>query len=165
MLKPEVIFLGHVVSKEGVKPSPVNIAKVIEWPVPQIAKQAKQFVALGSYYRRFVRDYAKMVRPLTELTKNDRGFVWTPDCQQAFDAVKQALTSTPIMAYPMNEGGEFILDVDASGVGIGGVLQQVQDGVEKVIAYASRALNKAERNYCITEKELLAVRHFVEYFR
>ena len=69
------------------------------------------------------------------------------------------------MGYPLSDAGEFILDVDASDVGIGRILHQVQDGKAKVIAYASRALNKAERNYCITEKELLAVRFFIEYFR
>ena len=69
------------------------------------------------------------------------------------------------MGYPLNNGGPFVLDVDASDVGIGGVLHQIQEGCERVIAYASRALNEAEKNYCITEKELLAVRYFVEYFR
>ena len=69
------------------------------------------------------------------------------------------------MGYPLNEAGEFVLDVDASDIGIGGILHQVQDGRERVIAYASRALNKAEKNNCITEKELLAVRYFIEYFR
>ena len=69
------------------------------------------------------------------------------------------------MGYPLNDGGEFILDVDASDIGIGGILHQFQGDRERVIAYASRSLNKAERNYCITEKELLAVRYFIEYFR
>ena len=70
-----------------------------------------------------------------------------------------------MIAYPSNNAGQFYLNVDASDVGIGGILHQMQKGKEKVIAYASRALNKAERNYCITEKELLAVRFFIEYFR
>ena len=69
------------------------------------------------------------------------------------------------MGYPLNDAGEFILDVDVSDIGTGGILHQIQEGRERVIAYASRALNKAERNYCITEKELLAVRFFIEYYR
>ena len=69
------------------------------------------------------------------------------------------------MGYPLESGGNFILDVDASDIGIGGVLHQVQNGQEKVICYASKALNKTERNYCITEKEILAIRYFIEYFR
>ena len=79
--------------------------------------------------------------------------------------LKKALISTDVMGYPFNEDGEFILDVDASDKGISAVLHQIQEGQEKVIAYASRSVNKAESNYCITEKELLAVRFFIEYFR
>ena len=81
-------------------------------------------------------------------------------CSKAFQQLKEALVSSDVMGYPLNNAGQFFLDVDASDVGIGGILHQVQDGREKVIAYASRALNKAEPNYCITEKELLAVRFF-----
>ena len=92
-------------------------------------------------------------------------FEWNEKCDAAFNALKRALVSSDIMGYPLNKGDDFILDVDASGCGIGAVLSQKQDGKEKVIAYASRTLNKAEKNYCITEKELLAVRFFIEYFR
>ncbi len=165
MLQTEVVFLGHVVSKEGIRPDPSNIAKVVQWPVPQNAKQVKQFVATGSYYRRFVQDFAKIARPLVDLTKKDAKFQWTVECAQAFTKLKQALVSPSVMGYPLNDGGDFMLDVDASGVGIGGVLSQIQGARERVIAYASRAMNKAERNYCITEQELLAVVYFVQYFR
>ncbi len=79
--------------------------------------------------------------------------------------MKKSLISPDVMGYPLNDGENFLLDVDASGVGIGGVLAQMQEGRERVIAYASRAMNKAERNYCITEQELLAVVFFVQYFR
>ena len=78
--------------------------------------------------------------------------------------VKKALISSDVMGYPIDEGGEFILDVDASDLGVGGILHQVQRDRERVITYASRALNRAESNYCITEKELQAVRFFIEYF-
>ena len=91
-------------------------------------------------------------------------FNWTESCQLSFNELKQALTSPEIMAFPKLDV-EFILDTDASLESIGAVLSQVQDGVEKVIAYGSRTLNKAERNYCVTDRELLAVRYFVEYFR
>ena len=163
-LQEEVTFLGHV-SATGVKPNPVNIAKVIEWPVPKTAKQVKQFVALGSYYRRFVPNFAKIVRPMVELTRKGQEFAWTETCQNSFERLKKLLVGADVMGYPLEGGGSFILDVDASDCGIGGVLQQIQDGRERVIAYASRALNKAERNYCISEKELLAIRYFIEYFR
>lgn len=152
-------------SKDGVRPDPQNVEKIVNWPKPQNAKQVKQFVATGSYYRRFIQDYAKTALPLIELTKLGREFSWGESCEQAFTSIKQALISPAVMGYPMNNAGQFLLDVDASGLGIGGVLAQVQDGRERVIAYASRAMNTAERNYCITEKELLAVVYFVQYFR
>lgn len=165
MLQTEVVFLGHIVSQSGISPDPANIMKIAEWPRPVNAKQAKQFVATGSYYRRFVRDYAKIARPLIDLTKKDSSFVWSQDCEDAFDAIKKALMGPEIMGYPMNSAGSFCLDTDASGTGIGGVLSQMQSGRERVIAYASRGMNKAEKNYCITEQELLAVVYFVQHFR
>ena len=165
MLQTEVVFLGHVVSKEGIRPDPTNVSKILDWPKPETSKQVKQFVATGSYYRRFIKNFAKIAKPLTDLTKKDKVFEWNEKCDAAFNALKRALVSSDIMGYPLNKGDDFILDVDASGCGIGAVLSQKQDGKEKVIAYASRALNKAEKNYCITEKELLAVRFFIEYFR
>ena len=157
LLQPEVVFLGHVVSGDGVRPDPTNVDKVINWPQPETSKQVKQFVATASYYRRFVRDFAKIARPLIELTKIGKEFLWSTACQDAFSTLKEKLTSPPVMGYPRNDAGDFLLDVDASGVGIGGVLAQIQDEQERVISYGSRALNKAERNYCVTEKELLAV--------
>ena len=165
MLQKEVVFLGHVVSGEGVRPNPTNIEKIMSWPKPKNAKQVKQLVAMGSYYRRYVKDFASMVRPMIDLTKKGKKFIWTEACDRSFDSMKKALVSTDVMGYPVNDGGEFILDVDASDIGIGGILHQIQEGRERVIAYASRALNKAEKNYCITEEELLAVRYFIEHFR
>ena len=162
LLQKEVLFLGHVVSGAGVKPSPVNIAKIVDWPKPKTARQIKQFVAMGSYYRHYIKDFAAMVRPMVELTKQSKKFVWDAACDEAFRRLKEALTGSDIMGYRLNDAGKFILDVDASDMGIGAVLHQVQGDQERVIAYASRALNKAES---ITEKELLAVRYFIEYFR
>ena len=165
LLQREVVFLGHVVSGKGVSPSPVNISKIVDWPRPKTPRQVKQLVAMGSYYRRYVKKFAAMVRPMVELTKKKNRFIWSEECEAAFTSLKKALVSSDIMGYPLNDAGSFVLDVDASDQGIGAVLQQIQDGRERVIAYASRSLNKAEKNYCITEKELLAVRFFIEYFR
>ena len=165
LLQKEVIFLGHVVSGEGIKPSPTNVTKVVDWSTPKTAKQVKQFVAMASYYRRYVRNFASTARPMVDLTKKGKKFLWSEACENAFNSLKRALISADVMGYPLNEAGEFILDVDASDLGIGAVLHQVQGGKETVLAYASRSLNKAEANYCITEKELLAARYFIEYFR
>ena len=165
MLQREVVFLGHTVSGDGVRPNPTNIEKIASWPKPKTAKQVKQLVAMGSYYRRYVRDFASIVRPMIDLTKKGKKFIWTEACDRSFEQMKKALLSADVMGYPLNEAGDFILDVDASDICIGGILHQMHGDREKVIAYASRSLNKAEKNYCITEKELLAIRYFIEYYR
>ena len=154
---------AHVISGDGVKPIPTNIAKIMSSQKPRTAEQVKQFVTMGSYYRRYVKNFASIVR-LIDLTKMGKKFIWSKACDKSFHLLGKALVSLDVMGYPINESGAFILDVDASDVGIGGILHQVQNGQERVITYSSRALNKAEK-YCITEKKLLAVRYFIEYFR
>ena len=105
-----------------------------------------------------------LVRPLTLLTHKDVPFVFSDECKRSFETLKTRLIGAEILAYPRDQG-LFVLDTDASDTQIPGVLSQVQEGQEHVISYGSRTLNKAERNYCITDKELLAVRHFTEYYR
>lgn len=151
-------------SKEGVRPNPDNVEKLKQMPVPKNVTQVRQVLGLASYYRRFLKDFSGVAKPLIELTRKNVPFKWTEACENAFQSLKEILSSDAIMAYPKDEG-EFILDVDASDHGIGAVLSQIQDQQEKVIAYGSRILNKAERNYCVTDKELLALRYFVEYYR
>ena len=164
LLKSEVAFLGHVVSQKGIRPNPDNVAKILSWPIPTNVSEVRQILGLGSYYRRFIRDFSLLVKPLTELTKKSNKFLWSDSCQQAFDKLKQAFVSPELMAYP-RDTGDFILDTDACDTAIGAVLSQIQDGHLRVIAYGSRTLNQAEGNYCITDKELLAVRYFIEYYR
>ena len=125
--------------------------------------EIKRFLGLCSYYRRFVKDFATVAKPLTRLTEKNVPFTWSEAEQNSFDTLKD-LTSTPVMAYP-DSSATFILDTDASNVGIGAVLSQIIEGEERVIAYGSRILTKAERQYCITRRELLAVVHFSRYFR
>ncbi|MBJ5464075.1 hypothetical protein JGG37_23375, partial [Salmonella enterica subsp. enterica serovar Derby] len=102
--------------------------------------------------------------PLHRLTESKEKFVWTGNCEEGFDKLKEALSSVSVLAYPQPDQ-PFILNTDASNAGIGAVLSQVQDGQEKVIAYFSKSLSKPERNYCVTRKELLAVVKSVEHFR
>ena len=163
-LQSKVTFLGHVVSSAGVEPNPDNLKKIEDWPRPKSVTQIRQFIGLASYYRRFIKSFSEICAPMVKLTKKGEDFVWSTECDIAFETIKSALTDPPIMAYPKDEG-EYILDTDASDLSIGGILSQVQDGQEKVIAYGSRTLNKAEKNYCVTDKELLAVKHFVDYYR
>ena len=164
LLQTHVNFLGHTISAEGVLPNPDNLAKIKQWPVPTTPTHVRQILGLGSYYRRFVKGYSDLVRPLTLLTHKNAPFVWTQECQESFEALKEKLVSSEIMAYPQDIG-LFILDTDASDTQVAGILSQIQGDRERVISYGSRSLNKAERNYCITDKELLAIRHFTEYYR
>lgn len=164
ILQKSVSFLGHMISDAGVGTDPAKTRTVMDWPSPKSLKEVRAFVGLASYYRRFVRDFARIAAPLHDLMKKGSAFIWSPEAQRSFDELKQALTSPPILAMPMDTG-EFLLDTDASDGTIGAVLSQRQDGVERVIAYASRSLDRRERNYCVTRKELLAVVHFMRYFK
>ena len=90
MLQTEVAFLGHVVTASGVKPNSTKVSKILDWPQPKTAKQIKQFVAMGSYYRRYIKDFATIVRPMVELTKKGKKFVWNDACSKAFQELKEA---------------------------------------------------------------------------
>ena len=160
----EVAFLGHTVSDKGVATDPALTEKVDNWPEPQSVRDVQQFLGLASYYRRFVKDFARIAKPLHRLTEKSCPFHWTDECASAFRELRQRLVSAPVLAFP-DFRQPFILDTDASDVGMGAVLSQVLDGQERVIAYASRTLSKPERRYCVTRRELLAVVTFVQHFR
>ena len=158
----QVTFLRHMLTPDGVLPDPGNVEKITTWPVPTCVTDVWAILGMGNYYGRFIKDYSKKMQPLIQLTKKDKSFEWTAECQKSFDWLKEALTGPDIMAYP-TDNGEIILDTDASLDMVGAILSQVQDGVEHVIAYGSRTLSKPEQNYCVTDQELLAVRFFMEY--
>lgn len=157
-------YLGHVISEQGVSVSPSKISAIREWPIPENATDVRSFLGTASYYRRFVRDFASIAAPLHRLTEKGALFVWTPEHQSAFESLKTALSTTPVLRFPVPDA-PYVLDTDASLNGIGAVLSQVIDGEEYVLGYASRTLDKAQRNYCVTRRELLAVVHFVRHFR
>lgn len=154
--KKSVRFLGHLVSEEGVETDPDKINTVSNWTIPRNKKQLRSFLGLCSYYRRFVSGFAAIARPLHKLCEKAEKFQWSDEANNAFELLKTALTSTPILAYPQL-GKTFILDTDASDFATGAVLSQEQEGEERVIAYMSKSLNAHERSYCVTRKELLAV--------
>ena len=149
----EVSFLGHVLSAKGISPNPEKVDKVRDWPVPKTSKEVHSFIGLASYYCRFIPNFAKWSKPLNtlimppahqakvrrgEMKKSDlTEFVWSKDCQEGFDALKHALTTAPVLAYP-DYTQPFILETDASLKGLGAVLSQKgKDGEVRVIAYAS----------------------------
>ncbi|GBN37648.1 Retrovirus-related Pol polyprotein from transposon 297, partial [Araneus ventricosus] len=159
----EVTYLGHVISAEGVKTDPEKIKAVVDWPRPETVHDLRSFLGLCTYYRRFVKNFSTIAKPLHKLTEAKSNFNWTEECEKSFNSLKQALTSSPILTYPRTDK-DFILDTDASNEGIGAVLSQNIGNEERVIAYFSKSLGKPERNYCVTRKELLAIVKSIEHF-
>ena len=164
LLQRKVLFLGHVVSAEGVATDPAKVATVKEWPTPRNLRELRSFVGLCAYYRRFVLDFANIAKPLHAMTRKGQKFQWTTDCETAFVELKKRLTEAPVLALPQDEG-MYILDTDASADSLGAVLSQVQDGLEKVICYGSRVCSRSECNYDVTKRELLAIVYFLKTFR
>ncbi|XP_057188755.1 interleukin-13 receptor subunit alpha-1 isoform X1 [Triplophysa rosa] len=164
--KASVTYMAHVVSKDGLALDPAHSQRVRDWPTPQFPTEVRAFLGLCSYYRRFVQNYAFKAHPLYRLTHKEVPFEWTDDCAAAFRQLKDALTSPPVMAFP-NFEKPFVLSTDASNVAIGAVLAQIQDGNERVVAYASHVLSPSERRWSTYDKELWAIiwsfRHFHHY--
>ena len=164
--QPQVMFLGHVVSRNGVHTDPSKTARVREWPVPANATEVRAFLGLASYYRRFVQDFSSIAAPLTDLTRKRQTFKWTEEHSSAFALLKEKLCSAPVLAYPVfSPSCVFHLKTDACDVGLGAVLTQFHGDLERVVAYGSRKLNNAERNYSVPEREALAVVWGISHFR
>ena len=122
--------MWHVVDRAGIHTDPEKVKKVLEWPIPKEVGHVRSFVGLASYYRKFIKNFAKIAGPLHDLTKAKVDFLWGQAQQTAFDALKAALAGFNVLAIPIKNGGDFILDTDTSGYAIGAVLSQMQDGVE-----------------------------------
>ena len=154
--RSSVNFLGFIVSAEGILPDSSKINAVKSFPVPRSVTEVRSFLGLCNYYRRFVKDFAKIASPLNRLTRKSVSFVWDESCLCAFQEMKARLCSPPILAYP-NFSQPFHLYTDASQHAIGYILGQVIDHKETVISYGGRELNLAETRYSTTEREALAV--------
>lgn len=163
-LSKEVSYLGHLITDEGIKPDPKKIACVANYNTPTNAKELKSFLGLIGYYRKFIKDFSKISKPLTSLLKKDQQFIWTDVCEDAFQTFRTILTKEPILQFP-DFSRPFNITTDASNCAIGGILSQGNIGSDLPISYASRTLNKAEINYNTTEKELLAIIWSVKQFR
>ena len=158
LLSERMVVLGHVVTRDGISTDPEKVRVIKEWPVPEDESQLKAFLGTASYYRQFVPNYAEITAPLHSASQKGERFRWTTQCEEAFASIKP-----PMLAFPQLDE-PFILDNDASDRGLGAVLSQVQVGKECVIAYAARALSKAERNYSTTRKELFALVWETDHF-
>ena len=162
----EVRYLGYLVTQHGIRPDPAKLKAVSDYPTPAAHEELQRFIGLTSYYRRFCHKYADIAKPLLKLLerKADRSFKnafrWTTECDSAFKRLRDMLVTAPVLAYPKMDDN-FELTTDASEVGISAILSQSG----RPVAFASRVLTKAERNYSTTEKECLGLVWAVEHYR
>jgi hypothetical protein len=157
--KEEVEYLGHVISREGVKVDPEKIKAITEWPKPKNISKLRGFLGLTGYYRRFIKNYAHLTTPLSNLLKKN-SFKWDNSAQECFETLKRVMSSTPVLATP-DFAKPFVVECDASRIGIGAVLKQ--DG--HPIAFESRKLNKKEELKSTYNKEMLAIVHALAKWR
>ncbi|WVZ97041.1 hypothetical protein U9M48_042606 [Paspalum notatum var. saurae] len=156
----QVGFLGHILSEKGVAVDPSKVKDVLNWKQPETVTEIRSFLGLAGYYRRFIKDFSKIAKPMTSLTKKNAKFVWGPKCEDGFRELKKLLTTAPVLAQP-DVTKPFDVYCDASGRGPGCVL--MQEG--RVIAYASRQLRKHEANYPTHDLELAALVHAPKIWR
>lgn len=152
----EMEFLGHIVGKDGIKVDPKKVEAVKDWPTPRTVKGVRSFLGFTGYYRRFIRHYAHKALPLTELTKQDNRWRWSSKEQAAFEELKEALTTAPVLVSP-NPMLPYEVYTDASNFALGAVLLQNQGKGLQPVAYLSRKLSNTERNYPIGDKEMLGI--------
>ncbi|KAK3523590.1 hypothetical protein QTP70_002725 [Hemibagrus guttatus] len=165
--QPTVQFLGYVIDHSGVRMDEKKVTAVRDWPAPTTVKELQRFLGFANFYRRFIRGYSSVTSPLTNLLRNKpKTLVWTPAATRAFQTLKQAFTTAPLLVHPDPEL-PFIVEVDASTTGVGAVLSQQQGNPRKLhpCAFFSRKLNPAEVNYDIGNRELLAVKLALEEWR
>ena len=165
---PSLNYLGFVVDQHGLRTNPEKISAMVDYPRPENTTQVKRFIGMCSWYRRFIPNFSTLTAPITALIKGRKKghrICWSEEADKAFTEIKQSLVSSPILASP-DFSKRFTVQCDASNVGLGCVLtQENDDGTEVPIAYASRTLSSAERNYSVTEKECLAVLFAIDKFR
>ena len=165
-LVSELKFLGHIINDKGIKTDNSKIDSIKNFKKPNCIKHLRSFLGLANYYRKFIKNYSKIAKPLESLigAKNQK-LVWTDTCELSFNELKISLTNAPILSHP-DFSKIFILDTDASFDSLGAVLSQKDNnGSETIIAYGSKSMNKHEIGYCITRKELLSIFHFTQHFK
>ena len=162
--RSEVPYLGHIISKDGIKADPLKIAVVRDYPVPTTVKEVRQFIGFTLYYCKFIKNFTSIAAPLHKLTNKYACFVWSQQCQEAFDLLRESLISAPILCYP-DFSLPFIVYTDASDVRIGAVLiQKDKQSLERTNCFASRVLSKSEHGYAPVEREALAIIYAVKEF-
>lgn len=163
-LKKETSFLGHIITADGIKPDPNKIKAIHQYPIPKTSKEIKSFLGLLGYYRKFIPNFAKLIKPFTSCLKKGAKIQLNSEYINCFKLCQNILSNDPILQYP-EFSKEFNLRTDASNFAVGAVLSQGPIGADKPIAYASRTLNDSEIHYSTIEKELLAIIWATKYFR
>ena len=158
------IVLGHILSRKGIEVDPAKIDVITALPYPASMWEVRSFLSHAGFYRRFIRDFSMIARPLSNLLHKDTNFVFDDECKAAFDHLKRFLTTAPVI-QPPNWCLPFELMCDASNYAVGAILAQRVDRASHVIAYASKTLDPAQSNYTTTEKELLAIVFAFDKFR
>ena len=151
-------------TRDGIKTNPLKVKAMQEFKVPRNVNELKGFLGLTGYYRKFIKVYSMIAKPLTCLLQKGVTYVWGEQCDKAFNILKNKLISDPILQYP-DFDKEFIVTTDASNHSLGAVLSQIVNDTDKPIAYASQTLNDAESRYITVERELLAIVWACEYWR
>jgi hypothetical protein len=174
LFQEEIEYLGHVVSKRGVRPPEKYVQVVQDWPLPRTRTEARAFLGKVGYYRRFIKGYSQLARPWTDVTgkvekeEERKPLDQTPAMKASFQKMKAALLRAPILAYPRFDlDAPFILDTDWSGDHgtIGAVLSQVQGGDERVLAYGAKRLSSSQSNYPPCKGELAALIYFARQWK
>ena len=160
----EVNFLGRHISRDGVAMSSDHIKSVKDWPTPTTVEELQKFLGFINYHREFIPRLSLVASPLFALTRKNVDFQWDNRCMEAFNNLKKTMTSPPVLSFPNNRD-PFVLDTDASDLALGACLYQVRDGKEYPVSYSSVLLTPAQRKYCTTRKELLAIVLFTRQYR
>jgi hypothetical protein len=160
----QVIYLGHKCSNAGVSPDEHKFDAITNYPRPQTKDEAKRFVAFANYYRRFIKNFATISAPISNLTRKLTEYKWTNECEHNFQQIKATLTSPKLLQYP-DFTQTFILTCDASKIACGAVLSQIRNGNDMPIAHASKSFTKGESNKAPIEQELLAIFYAIKHFR
>ena len=160
----EVEFLGHRIGADGLSTSPDKVKAVADWPTPRSVAEVRSFLGLAGFYRKYVKDFSKIALPITELTKGSVAFRWDKDQQAAFAELKKRLCEAPVLVIP-DPKLPMVLNTDACDYAVGGTLQQDKGNGLQPVAYWSRKLSPAERNYDVREKEFLALKEACQFWR
>lgn len=163
-LRTQVNYLGYIINQDGCLPNPNKIECIIKYPTPKNVTETQRFLGMANYFRKYVRNYAFLAKPMYNLLRKGQAFLWDSKCTASFESLKTALTTPPVLIFP-NFNEVFIITTDASNVGVAAVLSQGNLPNDRPIQFCSKVLNGAQRNYSTIEKELYAIVYATEMFR